>query len=44
MPKSLLGRSLLKEERDHSKQERNAAKLNHTAGTAQNTIAGELVA
>jgi len=34
----------VKEDRDHSKQERNAAKLNHTAGTAQNTIAGELVA
>jgi hypothetical protein len=42
MPKSLEGRSLLKEARDHSKQERNEAKLNHTAGTAQNTIAGEL--
>ena len=44
MPKSLEGRSLSKEDRDHSKQERNAAKLNHTAGTAQNLIAGELVA
>jgi len=44
MPKSLEGRSLLKEDRDHNKKERNEAKLNHTAGTAQNTIAGELVA